>query len=69
MCGIAGISFKELPEKFYNKDFLIRKLNVLNHRGPDDNRSWMNEQKNIIFFHNRLTIIKNHQMLHNQWKV
>ena len=58
MCGIAGIyHFKELPEKFYNKDFLIRKLNVLNHRGPDDNRSWMNEQKNIIFFHNRLTII------------
>ena len=33
MCGIAGIyHFKELPEKFYNKDFLIRKLNVLNHR-------------------------------------
>lgn len=58
MCGIAGIyHLKELPEKFYSKDFLLKKLKVLNHRGPDDNRSWINKEKSIILFHNRLTII------------
>ena len=57
MCGIAGIVSLN-GEKVEN---LQHKLNVMNklqfHRGPDSQETWIREEKNIGFAHQRLSII------------
>ena len=58
MCGISGLYFfNNFQEKFNDKNFLINKLSILKHRGPDDEGYWVSEDKKLILFHNRLTII------------
>jgi asparagine synthase (glutamine-hydrolysing) len=53
MCGIAGIiSNKKLS---YTRNEIDEILNLTNHRGPDSNGYYM--QNNFALFHNRLSIL------------
>lgn len=54
MCGIAGIISKE--QNFKAQD-LQAALRCLQHRGPDHEGQWINDEKNIALGHRRLSII------------
>lgn len=54
MCGIAGIiSF----EKKIDEDIIYKMINLLEHRGPDDNGIYISEDKKVFFGSTRLSII------------
>jgi asparagine synthase (glutamine-hydrolysing) len=55
MCGIAGILSKNFGG--FSVTDLERMTNILNHRGPDGQRVWMNEKCNVGLGHRRLSII------------
>jgi asparagine synthase (glutamine-hydrolysing) len=65
MCGILGIASSESLE--INHEFRSA-LREINHRGPDFNAIWLSENKNLIFGHNRLSILdlsdKGNQPMH-----
>ena len=50
MCGILGLSYKDIDIGNYNE---IKK--ILSHRGPDN--SSLYDKDNLLFVHNRLSII------------
>ena len=56
MCGISGIYL-------HNKNYNTQKINFntlntfLKHRGPDNSNNWKNNEQNLFFFHNRLSIV------------
>ena len=52
MCGIAGIISKIDETETINKMGLS-----LKHRGPDSNGNYINKEKGIYLYHNRLSII------------
>ena len=55
MCGITGIFGNLREEEFDNS---IHEMSAtLNHRGPDDAGTWINEESGIAFGHQRLSII------------
>ena len=56
MCGISGIY---LLNKNYNTENInFDTLNTfLEHRGPDNANNWKNNEQNLFFFHNRLSIV------------
>jgi asparagine synthase (glutamine-hydrolysing) len=56
MCGISGIFFFK-EEKKVKKNFLKKMNNILNHRGPDGNGTWVSSTKNVGFGHTRLSIL------------
>lgn len=73
MCGITGL--------FSTNNNNIEKnignmVNVLEHRGPNDNGVWINDSKNIALGHARLSILdlssSGHQPMHsssNRWVI
>ncbi|MDP6103818.1 MAG: asparagine synthase (glutamine-hydrolyzing) [Gammaproteobacteria bacterium] len=55
MCGITGIFGNLRKEEF---DSSIHEMSAtLNHRGPDDAGTWINEENGVAFGHQRLSII------------
>ena len=55
MCGITGIFGNLREEEFDNS---IHEMSAtLNHRGPDDAGTWINEENGVAFGHQRLSII------------
>jgi asparagine synthase (glutamine-hydrolysing) len=54
MCGIVGIVS---PNKVENKDWLVKAMDTLFHRGPDAAGIWWSSEENIGFGHRRLSII------------
>lgn len=54
MCGIVG----EVSFGLVNSDKWVKNaLNLIKHRGPDNEGIWISEDKKIIFGHRRLSII------------
>ena len=55
MCGITGIFGNLRKEEF---DSSIHEMSAtLNHRGPDDAGTWINEENGVAFGHQRLSIM------------
>ncbi len=61
MCGISGIFSPDIKIK---KEELFRMRECLDHRGPDDSGIFIDENTNIGFVHNRLSIIELSQKGH-----
>ncbi|MBV4357897.1 asparagine synthase (glutamine-hydrolyzing) [Pinibacter aurantiacus] len=55
MCGIAGIVTTNTS--FIAEQHLLQMTNALQHRGPEKERLWINEDKTVGFGHRRLCII------------
>jgi len=55
MCGIAGIVSPS--SGFIQQSTLQRMANALQHRGPDGEGFWINEQHSVGFAHRRLSVI------------
>lgn len=56
MCGISGLI--GWPGSGYDGQLTIKKMiNSLDHRGPDDNGFWIDQNKKIYLGHNRLSIL------------
>ena len=57
MCGIAGLVSlnKNLISNLTGK--LKVMSNILEHRGPDGDGQWLNEENDVGFMHRRLAII------------
>ena len=56
MCGFVGYINRN---KSNDDSRLIRSMtNTLNHRGPDDNGYWYNEDKGVYIAHQRLSILE-----------
>lgn len=53
MCGIFGFA----SSREINLEKLKKILNYLNHRGPDNTGTWINNSENIFLGHKRLSII------------
>src|SRR6201995_3619058 len=56
MCRIAGIINSHLQPREANEKVKMM-CQALQHRGPDDEGIFINEQQNIVFGHRRLSII------------
>ena len=54
MCGICGIVYTN-PERRVDPGLLERMARIQNHRGPDDQGCW--QQDNVGLAHVRLSII------------
>lgn len=56
MCGISGIYL--LNKNYNTQNINFNTLNnFLEHRGPDNSNNWKNNEQNLFFFHNRLSIV------------
>ncbi|MBC7588295.1 MAG: asparagine synthetase B, partial [Chitinophagaceae bacterium] len=55
MCGIAGIVSMNINLVLHNR--LQAMANTLQHRGPDGEGFWINENNNVGLAHRRLSII------------
>ncbi len=72
MCGIAGIIKFQAPNNEAAKFLLHQRIqlmnNALQHRGPDGEGVWINEEASVALGHRRLSIIDlssaGHQPLH-----
>ena len=53
MCGIAGL----LSASRIDPELLKRMGDVIAHRGPDDDGTWMDEEGGVGFAHRRLSIV------------
>jgi len=56
MCGISGF-LSSSSNNFLSKDILIKMINTLHHRGPDNRDLWWNSNNFIALGHNRLSIL------------
>mgnify|MGYP005850017515 CR=1 FL=1 len=68
MCGIAGKYNFRYSEKV-DKNVAGKMINVISHRGPDDEGSYFNPQGNLFLGHRRLSIIDlntGHQPISNE---
>ena len=56
MCGFFGLQSFELDK---NEKIIVSKkaINLLNTRGPDSNGINLDDNDNLIFSHNRLSIL------------
>ena len=54
MCGITGLI---LSDGVIQKHNLSNMISSLNHRGPDSNGIWINENQNFGIGHTRLSIL------------
>ena len=56
MCGFFGLHSYQFER---NEKIIASKksLEILNHRGPDSRDIWLDESNEIIFSHNRLSIL------------
>jgi len=57
MCGIFGYYLKDTKINESLKENSIKCLSLLNHRGPDNQDFWINEQNNFFLGHTRLSIL------------
>jgi asparagine synthase (glutamine-hydrolysing) len=58
MCGIAGlISLSDRPLGPDTEHKLARMSGAMHHRGPDDNGTWISQNRRAAFAHTRLSII------------
>src|SRR5262245_16201390 len=55
MCGIAGIV--SLEKRFVSAERLKQMTNVLSHRGPDGEGTWLNRSNEVGLAHRRLSIV------------
>lgn len=56
MCGILGVICNEA--NFENeKKWLLKSIQALKHRGPDDRKIWISKCQKVLFGHTRLSII------------
>ena len=55
MCGITGIISKN-PQLVF-EERIQSAIKCLNHRGPEGNGTWMNEDRSVAMGHSRLSII------------
>jgi asparagine synthase (glutamine-hydrolysing) len=55
MCGIAGITSKN--KQLIKQDHITSATSSLAHRGPDDERIYINEENTIALGHRRLSVI------------
>jgi asparagine synthase (glutamine-hydrolysing) len=53
MCGIAGL----LSRRGIDRQLLQRMGDVIAHRGPDDEGTWIDEEAGVGFSHRRLSIV------------
>lgn len=68
MCGITGKYNFRFTEKV-DKNVAGKMINVISHRGPDDEGSYFNPQGNLFLGHRRLSIIDlntGHQPISNE---
>tara|TARA_Y100000589_G_scaffold164083_1_gene155942 strand:+ start:3470 stop:5425 length:1956 start_codon:yes stop_codon:yes gene_type:complete len=56
MCGVSGIISNNLSREDLYKNIDIMKK-YINHRGPDNSGSWLNNELGIGIAHNRLSIL------------
>lgn len=54
MCGIDGIAKRDAA---VDRDSLIRRRDLLTHRGPDDAGLWLNDDGRVALGHRRLAVI------------
>lgn len=57
MCGIAGIFLSSSSNNFYLEKVINDMTHTLQHRGPDDFGTWINDSRNLAFGHRRLSVI------------
>ena len=55
MCGIVGVC--STTDIAFEKNWLLKAVDQLSHRGPDGNAVWVSKNKKIGFGHTRLSII------------
>ena len=53
MCGIAGL----INENNIQDEYLFKRQNTLNKRGPDHQDIWIDRKRNFCFLHTRLSIL------------
>src|SRR5436190_17841698 len=53
MCGIAGL----VSKRGIDPQLLKRMGDVIAHRGPDDDGTWIDEEAGVGFAHRRLSIV------------
>ena len=53
MCGIYGL----ISWSGVSAEDVLKKCNVMIHRGPDDSGIWINKNKTVALAHRRLSII------------
>ena len=54
MCGVTGLL---LSDGIIKKGTLSNMVNCLNHRGPDNSGTWLNDDKSFGLGHTRLSIL------------
>jgi len=58
MCGITGyLDFSKNVDEFSIRQTIVRMMDTLRHRGPDDSGEWMEAQNGIALGFRRLSII------------
>ena len=55
MCGIAGIISKN--KDVVDKQLMQNAMDCMQHRGPENEGLWMNDEQTVLFGHRRLSII------------
>ena len=68
MCGFAGFVLTNSTNTF-SKNTLQNMIDVINHRGPDDDGIWHNNTETVFLGHKRLAIMDlsdaGHQPMHS----
>ena len=54
MCGILGYASYSYS---VDKERLVKNIDLLSHRGPDDSGIWESEDGMVMLFHRRLSIV------------
>ena len=57
MCGIAGFISNQKENKINLKNLGNSFCKILDHRGPDDNGIWIDENHKTLLAHTRLSIL------------
>ena len=57
MCGIIGSINYDKQSYKENEEWIKSKISLLSHRGPDNEKIWISNSKNVIFGHTKLSII------------
>ena len=57
MCGIAGFISNQKDNNINLKNLGTSFCSILNHRGPDDKGIWIDENKETLLAHTRLSIL------------
>ena len=58
MCGIIGVISEKCVENSQNKEWVVKSLDLISHRGPDGSGIFSSRDERVIFGHRRLSIIE-----------